>query len=319
MTSQAQIDANRRNAQASTGPRTPEGKARSRRNAVTHGLCAETTPESGEDAATFAALYRSLMATYQPLTLEEQNQVARIASLSWRLSRLPAAENALHERVESRLAADGEPAGGPPAVWAAALCDPEAQRAHTALQRYEAHLARQLAVAHQTFQTLRKIRRATHPPLVYLSEDPEWAADSEYAYVNDVHDGEGWSPDGLLPAHGLAEHHVAANDPGPAAPAADLRTDDAPQEAVSLDPAPDAAPDEGAAPEPAPLTAPTPASYPDGHESYGDPLRMRPKMTKEEVAAWRPPGDAPQAGNYHYPDGRLRYWPGDAGSGDDGV
>jgi uncharacterized protein (DUF2132 family) len=37
-TSQARIDANRRNAQSSTGPRTPEGKSASAKNATKHGL-----------------------------------------------------------------------------------------------------------------------------------------------------------------------------------------------------------------------------------------------------------------------------------------
>ena len=40
-TSQARIDANRRNAQKSTGPRTPAGKSQSRRNSFKHGMSAD--------------------------------------------------------------------------------------------------------------------------------------------------------------------------------------------------------------------------------------------------------------------------------------
>ena len=42
MASAAQISANRQNAKKSTGPRTEKGKAKSRLNAVTHGLTAWT-------------------------------------------------------------------------------------------------------------------------------------------------------------------------------------------------------------------------------------------------------------------------------------
>ena len=48
-TSQAKVDANRRNAQKSTGPRTEEGKRRSRLNGVTHGSRAETLVLLDED------------------------------------------------------------------------------------------------------------------------------------------------------------------------------------------------------------------------------------------------------------------------------
>jgi len=324
MASQAQIAANRRNAQASTGPRTPEGKARARRNAVTHGLCAETTPDAGEDAAAFAALYRSLMNTYQPLTLEEQAQVARIASIKWRLSRVPAVENALCARMEEDAANDVTAAADLPALWAAALMRPEGQRAHTALQRYEAHLARQLASAHQAFRTMRKTLHETHPPLVYLADDPEWAEASEYGYVDAATEGEGWSPDGLLPAHGLTDAHAAANDPGPAPEETPPNNATHPEEGPQAPSrtAEEPSPEDAAHPEEAP-TAPSrraegaPRSYPEGHETYGDPLRMHPKMTKDEVAAWRPEGDDPQPGNYVYPDGRMRFWPGDAPAGED--
>jgi hypothetical protein len=44
-----QIEANRRNSANSTGPKTEEGKQRSRRNALRRGLCAETVIEILED------------------------------------------------------------------------------------------------------------------------------------------------------------------------------------------------------------------------------------------------------------------------------
>lgn len=51
MTSVTQIEANRRNALKSTGPRTEAGKQVSRGNAVRHGLTAETVIGALEDAA----------------------------------------------------------------------------------------------------------------------------------------------------------------------------------------------------------------------------------------------------------------------------
>ena len=55
MTSFRQIEANRRNAIRSTGPNTDEGKRRSRRNAIRHGLCAETVIENIEDIEDYRA------------------------------------------------------------------------------------------------------------------------------------------------------------------------------------------------------------------------------------------------------------------------
>src|SRR5262249_3274660 len=55
MTSLKQIEANRRNAMNSTGPRTETGKEQSRRNAVRHGLTAETVVDILEDPEDYQA------------------------------------------------------------------------------------------------------------------------------------------------------------------------------------------------------------------------------------------------------------------------
>ena len=56
MATQKQIDANRRNARQSTGPRTPEGKAASKFNALQHGIYATETVIAGEVPADLRTL-----------------------------------------------------------------------------------------------------------------------------------------------------------------------------------------------------------------------------------------------------------------------
>jgi hypothetical protein len=56
MSSLRQIEANRRNARLSTGPVTDEGKDKSRRNALRHGLTAETVIHALEDADDYVSI-----------------------------------------------------------------------------------------------------------------------------------------------------------------------------------------------------------------------------------------------------------------------
>ena len=81
MSSLRQIEANRRNASRSTGPNTEEGKLRSRRNAVRHGLCAETVIEIAEDIDDYRGFEAAIIADYDARTAVERELVLRLASL----------------------------------------------------------------------------------------------------------------------------------------------------------------------------------------------------------------------------------------------
>src|SRR5215475_7735181 len=95
MTSSRQIEANRRNAQFSTGPVTEEGKKRSRQNAVRHGLTAETVIHALEDAEDYAAFEMAVTADYDAQSAVERELVLRLASVLWRLRRASAIESGL--------------------------------------------------------------------------------------------------------------------------------------------------------------------------------------------------------------------------------
>jgi len=86
MTSFRQIQANRRNAQLSTGPVTEEGKRRSRQNAVRHGLTAETVIDALEDAEDYAAFEIAVTVDYDAQSAVERELVLRLASLLWRFA-----------------------------------------------------------------------------------------------------------------------------------------------------------------------------------------------------------------------------------------
>src|SRR5207253_9756057 len=88
MLSDRKIEANRQNAQHSTGPSTPEGRAAVRLNGLKHGLCAESIVVPGEDPAAFEAMLDAYRAEYQPTTPSAEFLVRQVAMADWRLLRL---------------------------------------------------------------------------------------------------------------------------------------------------------------------------------------------------------------------------------------
>ena len=97
MTSYRQIEANRRNALKSTGPKTEAGKLASRRNAVRHGLTAETVIGTLEDAEDYKTFEAAIIADYDAQSAVERELVLRLASILWRLRRATTMETGLFE------------------------------------------------------------------------------------------------------------------------------------------------------------------------------------------------------------------------------
>ena len=97
MTTYRQIEANRRNALNSTGPKTEAGKHSSRCNAVRHGLTAETVIGALEDAEDYKAFEAAIIADYDAQSAVERELVLRLASILWRLRRATTMETGLFE------------------------------------------------------------------------------------------------------------------------------------------------------------------------------------------------------------------------------
>ena len=88
MATDAQVLANRQNAQASTGPKSPEGKARSSQNRIAHGLTGRHIVLPGEDPAEFDNLLEALWSEHQPDTPTEEILVEEMAHARWKTLRM---------------------------------------------------------------------------------------------------------------------------------------------------------------------------------------------------------------------------------------
>jgi hypothetical protein len=110
MVSEKQLEANRRNAQKSTGARTAEGQANSSRNNLRHGLTGHISLLPTEDREAHDAFCNELIDSFNPETPMERQLARTIAEDSWRLNRACAMENNMfalrrqHERREIQIA-----------------------------------------------------------------------------------------------------------------------------------------------------------------------------------------------------------------------
>ena len=179
MATQSQIDANRINAQKSTGPRTPEGKAKSRRNGLLHGLTAKTCMLDGEDPEALTNLEDAIRDKFKPQDIDEDFLVERMAKARCRYNRIMPLEAGIFnirltvdqapKEVVEALSQEGQRA------WAY-LRDANGGNALSKLARYETTLLREYDRSRQELEKLQKIRaaRPTPPPVAdELRREPD--------------------------------------------------------------------------------------------------------------------------------------------------
>ena len=96
-----QFEANRRNAQKSTGPKTPEGKAAVSMNALRHGLRARTVVLPGENREEFNQLCDDLEREWEPQSRTAQFYLEQMAVSQWKLTRMEVAEAGIFKETLS--------------------------------------------------------------------------------------------------------------------------------------------------------------------------------------------------------------------------
>ena len=98
MSTEKQIEANRLNAQKSTGPKTPEGKAKVSMNSLRHGLRARATVLQNENPEEFQQLCDGLEAEWQPQSPTESALLEKMAIAQWKLARAERRETGVRDR-----------------------------------------------------------------------------------------------------------------------------------------------------------------------------------------------------------------------------
>jgi hypothetical protein len=158
VTSDKQIEANRRNARKSTGPRTQGGKDRVSNNAVKHGLLSQDVLVFGEDRAALRELSERLQEELEPVGELEDMLVDRIVAAYWRLRRVGQVE----ADIFTSLSSVSNSLGG------AFMHDSHHANAFSKLSRYETPIEKSLYKALHELQRLQAARQEdgnVSPPL----------------------------------------------------------------------------------------------------------------------------------------------------------
>ncbi len=155
----AQIAANRLNSQKSTGPRSVEGKAASRFNALKHAASAKSLVIPGENEANFAELVDAYHDQFQPVGPEEALLVEKIITADWTQRRMDRLES---EVLNALIAQQAESQENP--LAAAYIKDCQGPNALQKIFRRREAASREWYRALKELRALQARRIAAEPP-----------------------------------------------------------------------------------------------------------------------------------------------------------
>ena len=194
MPSKKQIEANRLNAQKSTGPRSPEGKARSSMNALKSGIDAKSQIIRGEKAVNLEALKTEYYDRFRPTAPEQRMLVDTLIDAEWLLRRFRVCEAQLWEHGAVNCFMPKE--------------EIRVAQAYRSDCDYFSRLQRRIDTAHRNYRNaLQELRRlqAEEDRVAAQETDPEAAPAARTTQRNQTAE----------PVNGFVPHRPAGNPPEP--------------------------------------------------------------------------------------------------------
>ena len=201
-----QIEANRRNAQKSTGPRSVAGKAVSSRNALKSGIDARSECIYDEDIEALEELKREYLARFQPATPEERLYVDTLIRDDWRLRRFARIDA---EILEHEMDTAFSPSKTAAAGQAFSLC-------HTTLARLQRRIEqteRSYKNALHELERLQRSRQTAEPDTTQPIAKPTRFSSNRLRSATSSATGLGPAFVGNPPSPPVIEFRVASTDP----------------------------------------------------------------------------------------------------------
>jgi hypothetical protein len=174
MATESQINANRENAKASTGPKTEEGKAKSSRNNTKFGLFATNNCVQPEEQEAYEHFCTALWTTLAPADPVEEVTAAEFVRNAWRLRRCAMAEETLGEIVARFQASQNKHRGTEHPV-ADPMIYPHHLPAQTAIDRARTSAQTGMRRAKADLDKMQTARRKAEQPAPVLQVEPKSA------------------------------------------------------------------------------------------------------------------------------------------------